>query len=97
MLNKKILLRLSLAVLAIMLTTGAPTLSQAVGTDAKATTAKKDANVIKGKVLGVSKKAKSSLPTLFLTQSVGKCFARNQYTHQSTRWACPGMQPANSQ
>ena len=59
MLNKKILLRLSLAILAIMLTTGLPTLSQATGTDAKATTAKKDANVIKGKVLGVSKKAKT--------------------------------------
>ena len=59
MLNKKILLRLSLAVLAIMLTTGVPTLSQATGTAAKAATAKENPNVVKGKILGVSKKAKT--------------------------------------
>ena len=59
MLNKKILLRLSLAVLAIMLTTGLPAISSASGTDAKAAAAKTDPNVVKGKILGVSKKAKT--------------------------------------
>ena len=57
--NKKILMRLSLAMLAVMLTTGLPAISSAAGTDAKAAAAQKDPNVIKGKVLGISKKGKA--------------------------------------
>ena len=57
--NNKILLRLSLALLAIMLTTGLPTLSNASGDAGKANTSQKDANVVKGKILGVSEKAKT--------------------------------------
>ena len=57
--DKKNLLRLSVAILAIMLTTSLPAITYAdVGKDPSATT-KTDANVIKGKILGVSKKAKT--------------------------------------
>ncbi|MBU0481353.1 MAG: rhodanese-like domain-containing protein [Proteobacteria bacterium] len=59
MLNKKILLRIPLLVMAVMLTTGVPALSSAEGGDAKPAVAAKEDNVLKGKVLGVSKKAKS--------------------------------------
>ena len=59
MLNKKILLRFSLAMLAMILTSGLPTLSRAATDSAKSTATQKESNVVKGKILGVSKKAKT--------------------------------------